>query len=89
MTETDDEVWFGGNSIISIYNKNNDYWKEIGEEKGLPNGKITSMVEDETSMWIGSRNGLVELSKIHKNSIESEIENQLRIERINDLEIVE
>ncbi len=88
VLETDKEVWFGGNSAISIYNRKDDYWREITEANGIPNGKITSMVEDTSSIWVGTTRGLVKISKINKHAEQIDFENLLSLRRINDLEIV-
>lgn len=87
ILETDKEVWFGGNSAISIYNKKKDYWREITEANGIPNGRITSMVEDTSSIWVGTTRGLVKISKINKHTEQIDFGNLLSLRRINDLEI--
>jgi len=87
IIETKNEIWIGGYSNIAIYNKKKEFWKEISEDRGLPNSIINTLVEDKNSVWVGTNRGLVELSKHNKYTIESEIESLLRIEKINDLEI--
>ncbi|NHZ86948.1 MAG: hypothetical protein GWP19_13915, partial [Planctomycetia bacterium] len=88
VIETNKEVWFGGNSAISIYNKKEDYWREITEINGIPNGIITSMVEDTSSIWVGTTRGLVKISKTNKHNEKIEFGNLLNLLRINDLKIV-
>lgn len=88
VLETDMEVWFGGNSAISIYNQKKDFWREITEANGIPNGRITAMVEDTSSIWVGTTRGLVKISKINKYVEQIDFENLLSLRRINDLEIV-
>ncbi len=88
VIETDTEVWFGGNSAISIYNKKEDYWREITEINGISNGRITSMVEDTSSIWVGTTRGLVKISKTNKHNEKIDFENLLSLRKINDLEIV-
>jgi len=83
------EVWFGGNSMITIYNTKQDYWRQIGEESGISSEKIRSMAEDESSIWVGTDLGLFELSKLKKYAIESEIENFFKIKKINDIEMID
>jgi hypothetical protein len=89
VLETDIEVWFGGNSAISIYNRKKDYWREISEANGIPNGRITAMVEDTSSIWVGTTRGLVKISKINRRAEQIDFEKLLNLRRINDLEIVE
>jgi ligand-binding sensor domain-containing protein len=88
ILETDKEVWLGGNSAISIYNKKKDYWREISEANGLPNGKITSLAEDSSTIWVGTTKGLVKISKSNKRTEKIDLERLLRMRKINDLEII-
>ncbi|MEE9574434.1 MAG: hypothetical protein V3W20_15370, partial [Candidatus Neomarinimicrobiota bacterium] len=88
VLETDNEVWLGGNSAISIYNKKKDYWREISEVNGIPTGRITSMVEDTSSIWVGTTRGLVKISKINRRAEQIDFEKLLNLRKINDLEIV-
>ncbi len=88
ILETDKEIWIGGNSTISVYNKKKDYWREINEGQGIPNGLVTAMVDDESSVWVGSNRGLVKVSKINKHIKKIDVENKLTLYRINDLEFV-
>ncbi|MFC1565521.1 hypothetical protein ACFL4B_01080 [Candidatus Neomarinimicrobiota bacterium] len=88
ILETDKEVWFGGNSAISIYNKKKDYWREITEANGIPNGKITSLSEDSSAIWVGTTRGLVKVSMINRRAEQINLERLLRMRKINDLKIV-
>jgi ligand-binding sensor domain-containing protein len=88
VLETDKEVWFGGNSAISIYNIKKDYWREISEANGIPTGRITAMVEDTSSIWVGTTRGLVKISKTNRRAEQFDFEKLLNLRRINDLEIV-
>ncbi|MFC1527882.1 hypothetical protein ACFL5D_03975 [Candidatus Neomarinimicrobiota bacterium] len=88
ILETDKEVWFGGNSAISIYNKKKDYWREITEASGIPNGKITSLSEDSSAIWVGTTRGLVKVSMINRRAEQINLERLLRMRKINDLKIV-
>ena len=88
VIEMDKEVWFGGNSVISIYNIKKDYWREITEANGIPSGRITSMVEDTSSVWVGTTRGLAKISKINKHAEQIDYGKLLSLRRINDLEIV-
>ena len=88
ILETDKEIWFGGNSAISIYNRKKDFWREITEANGIPNGRITSMVEDTSSILVGSMTGLVRISKFNRHTEQFDLGKSLRMRRINDLEIV-
>jgi len=89
VIETNNEVWFGGKSIISIHNKKKDYWKEINEANGIPDGIITAMAEDTSSIWIGSTRGLAKISKINQHAEQLDFGKSLGLRRINDLENVD
>ena len=88
ILETEKEVLLGGNSTISIYNKKKDFWREITEANGIPNGRITSMAEDTSAIWVGTTRGLAKISKFNKHGEQINLERLLRTQRINDLEIV-
>jgi len=88
ILETDKEVWFGGNSAISIYIKKKDFWIEITEANGIPNGGITSMAEDSSAIWVGTTKGLVKISMINRRAEQINLERLLRMQKINDLKIV-
>ncbi len=88
ILETNKEVWFGGNSTISIYNKKREYWREITEANGLPNGNITSLVEDSSYVWVGTTRGLARVSKINMRVKQIDLEKFLRMKKINDIEII-
>lgn len=88
ILDINDEVWVGGYSKIAIYDKKKDYWREIGEEHGIPNATINEMVEDETSVWLATDSGLYKVSKFNKYVFDSDIEKSLKLENINDLKIV-
>jgi ligand-binding sensor domain-containing protein len=88
ILEIDNEIWLGGNSTISIYNKKKDYWREINEANGLPSGRITSLAEDSSFIWVGTTKGLVRVSIISKRVEQIELEKLLRMQKINDLEII-
>lgn len=87
VLEMDKEVWFGGKSAISIYNIKKDYWREITETNGIPTGRITTMVEDTSSIWVGTTRGLVKISKINRHAEQFDFQKLLNLRRINDLEL--
>jgi len=88
ILETDKEVWFGGNSAISTYNKKKDFWREITEANGIPNGRITSLSEDSSAIWVGTTKGIVKISIINRRAEQINLEKLLRMRKINDIEIV-
>jgi len=89
VLETNEEVWLGSDIIVAIYNKEDGYWREIGEVQGLPHGKVISMAEDSVAIWVGTTQGLCKISMISKRAEFSEIQKILGFQSINELKIVE
>jgi len=65
----DDEIWIGGEGQILIYNNKKDDWNTINELHGITSGKILTMTQDSSSVWVGSTRGLSRISKSTKRSI--------------------
>jgi len=89
VLETNKEVWFGSDATISIYNKKDKFWREIGEAHGIPIGKIISMVEDSAAIWVGTTLGLCKISKQSKRKVNTEVQKILGWQCINGLEIID
>ncbi len=53
-----DELWFGGNGQILVYNKNLDSWRTLNEANGVPPGRINVLVHSKSRVWIGSSRGI-------------------------------
>ena len=37
---TDSELWAGGDNILLVFDRKEDFWRTLGEERGVPPGKI-------------------------------------------------
>jgi hypothetical protein len=70
----DDEIWFGLDSYILVYNRKKDSFRSLGFEKGVPRGKITHINHNSGSIFAGSINGVVEIDRASKAKINSPIE---------------
>ena len=58
LNVTDNELWAGGESLLLFYNKKKDFWRTLGEERGVPSGQIWDLHRDDSHIWIAASNGL-------------------------------
>ena len=70
----DDEIWFGLDSYVIVYDIKKDSFRTIGFEKGVPRGKIIHLEHKNGSVFAGSINGVVEINSVSKGRIHGEIE---------------
>ena len=70
----DDEIWFGLDSYVMVYDIKKDSFRTIGFEKGVPRGKIIHLEHKNGSVFAGSINGVVEINSVSKGRIHGEIE---------------
>ena len=61
-----EELWFGGQLGILIYNTNRDYWRILDESKINLKGSITTMTWDSNFVWIGSNYGISRINPVKK-----------------------
>lgn len=83
----DEEVWFGSEGAVLIYNKEKDFFRTLGYEKGVPVDKIYFIENVKNRIFIGSRKDLVVINKSTKKMINSSISNFVKRNNIfiNDL----
>ena len=60
--DTQESTWVGGEELILIYDKKENYWRTLGAEKGIPNGRILDISGDSTYIWIASSSGICRLN---------------------------
>jgi len=90
-----DEIWFGGELGILIYNTNRDYWRILDESKINLKGSITTMAWDSSFVWIGSNYGISRVNPVSKRaeivgSVEGvSFESFFKNESIYDIEYIE
>jgi hypothetical protein len=70
----DDEIWFGLDSYVMVYDIRKDSFRTIGFEKGVPRGKIIHLEHKNGSVFAGSINGVIEISSASKGRIDGAIE---------------
>ncbi len=59
----ENDLWVGGDGVILTFDKNENYWRTLGEERGIPNSALTSMVGDSNYVWIGSYYGMRQINR--------------------------
>ena len=70
----DDEIWFGLDSYVMVYDIKKDSFRTIGFEKGVPRGKIIHLEYKNGSVFAGSINGVIEINSTSKGRIDGPIE---------------
>ncbi len=83
-----DEIWYGGNGIIAVYNDRDDFWRNLDETRGFSGQVITDMVVDSNTVWIASSSGLTHLDQRTKRSIPFAFEKVFRNIFIYDIELI-
>lgn len=74
IASSKNEVWFGGNEGILVYNQKEDFWRTLGIDRGIPIARILSLVFTEDYLWLGTSRGLVRFDPNSKWADSSEIE---------------
>ncbi|MEC7850083.1 MAG: hypothetical protein VX993_05020, partial [Candidatus Neomarinimicrobiota bacterium] len=59
----DSDLWLGGNGVVLVLDKDENYWRTLGEDRGIPNSDVTSMVGDSNYVWIGSYYGIRQIDR--------------------------
>lgn len=84
-----EEVWFGSKGAILVYNKEEDFFRTIGYEQGIPIGRIYHIEDIGNKVFIGTKEDLVVLDKRTKKIIKSKISSFIKNNNmfIDDLDI--
>jgi len=70
----DDEIWYGLDSYVLVYNIKKNSFRSIGFEKGIPRGKILHLEHKNGSIFAGSINGVVQINRNSKARMSSKVE---------------
>ena len=62
----DSDLWLGGNGVVLVFDKDDNYWRTLGQDRGIPDSDITSMVGDSNYVWIGSYYGIRQIDRRSK-----------------------
>ena len=59
----ENDLWVGGNGVVLTFDKDENYWRTLGEDRGIPSSDLTSMVGDSNYVWIGSHYGIRQIDR--------------------------
>jgi ligand-binding sensor domain-containing protein len=84
------EVWFGSDGKVVVYNKRNDFFRTLGYEKGIPSQRIEFIEHLDGKIYIASKNDLIVLDVKSKKIINSQISNLIKRNNlsINFLDVI-
>ena len=74
----DDEVWFGSNGKVVVYNIGSDFFRTLGYEKGIPAQKIEFIEFIDERVYIASSNDLIVLDSKSKKIVNSPLEDLVK-----------
>ena len=63
------EIWFGSEDAILVYNIDKDFWRTFNLNFGGNKSWVTSFLNVKDQVWIGTPNGLLVLDKWSKNAV--------------------
>ena len=87
MHNFDNNLWVGGNGLVLVFDREENYWRTLGEDRGIPQSDITSMVGDSNYIWIGSYYGIRQIDRNSKREEPMGFEYLFYNHPVNDLEI--
>ena len=74
----DNEVWFGSDGKVVIYDKIDNFFRTLGYEKRIPDKRIEFIKYIDDKVYIASMNDLIVLDKKSKKIINSQISNLIK-----------
>jgi len=74
----DNEVWFGSDGKVVIYDKIDNFFRTLGYEKRIPDKRIEFIKYIDDKVYIASINDLIVLDKKSKKIINSQISNLIK-----------
>lgn len=85
-----DEIWFGSEGRVIIYNQRKDFFRTLGLERGIPIERIDFIESLDNKVYIGSRNDLVVIDLNTKKIINSHISSLIKKNNlfIDDFKII-
>lgn len=82
-----DEIWYGGNEMITVYDEKDDFWRTLDETRGFSGQIITDMEADSQYVWIASSSGISRLDQKSKRSNPIGLEKMFKYIFIYDIEL--
>ncbi|MDG2366751.1 MAG: two-component regulator propeller domain-containing protein [Candidatus Marinimicrobia bacterium] len=85
IIKLNDEIWFGGEDGIIVYNTKKDFWRTFNVNIGTNKPLINSFLKINNEIWLATNNGIVILNKNNKSRINNEIVDYFNNNIIYDL----
>jgi len=88
ILEMEDEIWYGSDLGILVYDKEDEFWQQLDQTRGVPGVPVLAMAEDSGSVWVGSPRWISQIRKQSKRKLPNELEGILDNQHVYDIEIV-
>ena len=59
----DNNLWLGGDGVVLVFDRVENYWRTLGVDRGIPESNITTMIGDSNFIWIGSYYGIRQIDR--------------------------
>ena len=82
------EVWFGGQNAIYVYNQKDDFWRTLDAARGLPVGRIKALEPDTHFVWVASAYEIKKINIKTKRSEASVLSSSLQNNFIHDIVLI-
>jgi ligand-binding sensor domain-containing protein len=82
------EVWFGGQNTIYVYNQKDDFWRTLDVARGLPVGRIKALEPDTHFVWVASAYEIKKINIKTKRSEASVLSSSLQNNFIHDIALI-
>jgi len=82
------EVWFGGQNAIYVYNRKDDFWRTLDAARGLPVGKIKALEPDTHFVWVASAYEVKKINIKTKRSEASLLSSLLQNNFVHDIVLI-
>lgn len=86
--KTENEIWFGGNGFISVYDKKEDFWRTLDETRGFSGNIVTDMAADSHFVWIATSTGIYRMNQQDKRIHNLDFEQFFDQMFIYDIELI-
>jgi len=82
------EVWFGGQNAIYVYNQKDDFWRTLDATRGLPVGRIKALEPDTHFVWVASAYEVKKINIKTKRSEASLLSRLLQNNFVHDIVLI-
>jgi len=82
------EVWFGGQNAIYVYNQKDDFWRTLDAARGLPVGRIKALEPDTHFVWVASAYEIKKINIKTKRSEASVLSSSLQNNFVHDIALI-